>query len=148
MWALFIGGGGALSHFPYVVFRGTAGGDWFPVAKEGMTGPESVKAPSGGSYPGPISALGADSAALLSFTPPVYPNPVELVFATENGRSLTPAKPDPIPGLAEPAAAGFVSARAGWVLGRKGETQADVILATTDGGRTWRAQYSRHDPGR
>ena len=82
MWALFTGDNAAASHAPYVVYRGTADGQWTAVMKEGMTAPKEIKAGrEGGSYPGPMSALGPDSAAFILFTPPVSPNPVSAAFA-------------------------------------------------------------------
>src|SRR5207248_182221 len=62
VWALFTGDNAAASHAPYVVYRGTADGQWTAVMKEGMTAPKEIKAGrEGGSYPGPMSALGPDS---------------------------------------------------------------------------------------
>jgi photosystem II stability/assembly factor-like uncharacterized protein len=145
VWATFTGEDAATSHSPYVVYRGTADGQWTPVLKESMTGPASIQAPAGGSYPGPMSALGPDSAAFVEFTPPGEP-PVSLAVATEQGRKLS--QPRPVAGLASPLAAAFLSADAGWVLGTKtgGPPTADAILATADGGQTWQEQFSRPAP--
>src|SRR5205807_3917397 len=125
VWATFGGDNAAASHSPFVAYRGTADGQWTAVMREPMTA-AAIKAPAGGSYPGPISALGPDSAAFVTFTPPADPNPVGLVIATDNGRHLGPQKP--IPGLSSPAAAAFLSAQAGWVIGGK-LNGPDVILA-------------------
>ena len=145
VWASFTGEGAAMSHAPYVVYRGTADGQWTAVLKEAMTGPKSVEAPAGGSYPGPMSVLGPDSAAFVLFTPPGEP-PVSLAVATEQGRRLSPARP--VTGLSSPLAAAFLTADAGWVLGTKtgGPPTADAILATADGGQTWQEQFSRPAP--
>jgi hypothetical protein len=148
VWASFTGEGAATSHAPYVVYRGTADGRWTPVLKEPMTGPRDVPAPAGGSYPGPMSALGPDSAAFVLFTPPGNP-PVSVAVATDNGRRLGPAQP--VPGLVSPVAASFVNAAAGWLAGTKmpvgsGLPSIDAIVATADGGRTWQEQYSRPSP--
>jgi hypothetical protein len=143
VWATFGGDNAAASHSPFVAYRGTADGQWTAVMKEPMTTPAEIKAPDSGSYPGPISALGPDSAAFVTFTPPADPNPSNLVIATDNGRHLGPAHP--IPGLLQPAAAAFVSAQAGWVIGGK-LNGPDVILATADGGQTWQEQFSRPNP--
>ena len=147
VWASFTGEDAAMSHSPYVVFRGAADGQWTPVLKEAMTGPSDVTAPTGGSYPGPMSALGPDSAAFVLFTPPGEP-PVSLAVATENGRRLGPARP--VPGLTSPLAAAFLTADAGWVLGTKtgGPPSVDAILATADGGQTWQEQFARPSPTR
>ena len=144
VWATFIGEGAATSHVPYVVFRGTADGQWTAVMKEAMTGPSDIKAPAGGSYPGWTSALGPDSAAFVLFTPPGDP-PVSLAVATDNGRRLSPARP--VPGLSQPLGAAFVNAATGWVLGARTEpSPAEVILATADGGQTWQEQFNRPAP--
>ena len=92
-----------------------------------------------------MSALGPDSVAFVLFTPPGEP-PVSLALSTDNGRRL--GTPRPIPGLASPLGAGFVSADAGWVVGTKtgGPPSVDAILATADGGQTWQEQYSRPSP--
>lgn len=145
VWVLFGGDNAAMSHSPYVVYRGTADGQWTAVAKEDMTAPKEIAAPAGGSYPGPLSVLGPDSAALVLFTPPGVP-PVSLGVATDNGRTLGPGKA--IPGLASPLAAAFLSSGAGWVVGTKtgGPPSVDTILATTDGGATWQEQFSHPSP--
>jgi hypothetical protein len=150
VWVLFTGHNAAAGHAPYVIYQGTAAGQWTAVAKEPMTGPKAVEANGGGSYPGPISTLDAASAALVLFTPPLAPNPVQLVFAVDAGHRLSPATPIPVPGLSQPMAASFLSDQAGWILGTKAPTAAspstDAILATADGGRTWAEQYSRPSP--
>jgi hypothetical protein len=143
VWTIFGAHNAAAGHSPYVAYRGTADGQWTAVMKEPMTAPQQIAAPAGGSYPGPISALGPDSAAFVTFTPPADPNPVGLVIATDNGRHLGPQKP--IPGLISPAAAAFLSAQAGWAIGGK-LNGPDVILATADGGQTWQEQYARPAP--
>jgi hypothetical protein len=135
-----------MSHAPYVVYRGSADGQWTPVIKEAQTGPSDVQAPTGGSYPGPLSAMGPDSAALVFFTPPGEP-PVSVTFASGGGRAV--GQPRPVAGLTSPRAAAFLSADAGWILGtRSGEPSADAILATADGGQTWQEQFSRPAPAR
>jgi photosystem II stability/assembly factor-like uncharacterized protein len=146
VWASFTGEGAAMSHAPYVVFRGTADGRWTPVLKEAMTGPSDITAPAGGSYPGPLSALGPDSAAFVLFTPPGEP-PVSVAVAADNGGRVGPARP--VPGLVSPLAAAFLSADTGWILGTKsGSPMADAILATADGGQTWQEQFARPAPAR
>jgi photosystem II stability/assembly factor-like uncharacterized protein len=145
VWTIFGAHNAAAGHSPYVAYRGTAEGQWTAVMKEPMTAPQEIAAPAGGSYPGPISALGPDSAAFVTFTPPLGPDPVGLVIVTDNGRRLGPRHP--IPGLISPAAAAFVSAQSGWVVGAK-VNGADVILATADGGQTWQEQFTRPPPTR
>ena len=152
VWALFTGSNAAMSHSPYVIYRGTADGQWTAVMKEGMTAPKDIQARrDGGTYPGPISALGPDSAAFALFTPPQSPNPVSVVVGSTGGTTFGPARP--IPPLSSPVAASFLNPQAGWVLGTKipppsGGPSVDAILATADGGQTWQEQYSRPSPTR
>jgi photosystem II stability/assembly factor-like uncharacterized protein len=141
VWVLFGGHNAATSHSPYVIYRGTADGQWTAVMKEGMTAPKEIQARrEGGSYPGPMSALGTDSAAFVLFTPPLSPNPVSVVIATNGGTTFGPNRP--IPPLSSPTGAAFLNATTGWVLGTKtpmaaGGPPVDAILATADGGATW-----------
>jgi photosystem II stability/assembly factor-like uncharacterized protein len=152
MWALFTGDNAAASHSPYVIYRGTADGQWTAVMKEGMTAPKEIQARrEGGSYPGPISALTTDSAAFVLFTPPLSPNPVSVVIGANGGATFGPDRP--VAPLSSPTAASFLSATAGWVLGTRtpppaGGPSVDAILATADGGQTWQEQYSRPSPSR
>jgi hypothetical protein len=151
VWALFTGDNAAMSHSPYVIYRGTADGQWTIVAKESMTTPQLPDAPALGGYPAPISALNADSAVLLTFTGPVDP-PVGLRLAYGAGRLFGPMRN--IPGLSAPLAAGFVTSETGWVLGTKttpgggAGPSVDAILTTTDGGQTWQEQFARAAPTR
>jgi len=149
VWALFTGNNAATSHSPYVIYRGTADGQWTAVMKEGMTAPKEIQARrDGGSYPGPISALGADSAAFVLFTPPQSPNPVSVVVGTNGGTVFGPDRP--VFPLSSPVAASFLNGQVGWVLGTKLPTgngpPVDAVLATADGGQTWQEQYSRPSP--
>jgi len=144
VWATFTGEDAAAGHSPYVVYRGTADGQWSPVLKESMTGPADVKASTGGSYPGPMSALGPDSVVFVLFTPPGDP-PVSLALATDDGRRLGQARP--VPGLSSPLAAAFLTGENGWVVGTKTEpSPTDVIMTTKDGGQTWQEQFARPAP--
>jgi photosystem II stability/assembly factor-like uncharacterized protein len=140
-WVYFTAAGSG-SHVGYAAYRGTAAGQWTPVMKEPQAGPRGVSAPAGGSSPAPMSAVGADTAVLLSFTPLASPpGGLELREATDGGRRLGPARA--IPGLFSAMAVDFLSPDVGWVIGAKaGSTPIDAILATTDGGQTWREQYS------
>jgi photosystem II stability/assembly factor-like uncharacterized protein len=149
VWALFTGNNAATSHSPYVIYRGTADGQWTAVLKEGMTAPKEIQARrEGGTYPGPMSALGTDSAAFVLFTPPQSPNPVGVVVASTGGTTFGPTRP--IPPLTSPTAISFLNATTGWVLGTKTPTgtgpSVDAVLATADGGQTWQEQYSRPSP--
>jgi len=144
-WVTFIGSASG-SRVGYVTYRGTADGQWTPVVKEAMAGPQTVQAPAGGTFPGPMSALGADSAVYVSFTPLAGPaGGLDLRTATDGGRRLGPARP--IPGLFSAAAVSFLTPEVGWAIGAKsGSPAADAVEATADGGRTWEEQYSEPIP--
>jgi len=140
-WVYFTGRASG-SHIAYAAYRGTAAGEWTPVMKEPEAGPRAVHAPAGGTDPGPMWALGADSAMYVSFTPLAGP-PANLTLreATDGGRRLGPARP--IQGVFSATSISFLSPEVGWVLGAKaGSSAVDAILATTDGGQTWQEQYT------
>jgi hypothetical protein len=141
VWALFTGRASG-SHTGYVAYRGTAAGQWTPVLKEPVAGPEGVKAPAAGSHPAPMAFLGPDSALFVSFTPLAgAPDTLALRLATGGGTQLGP--PQPITGLFTATSISFLSPEVGWAHGAKtGPTTVDAIVATTDGGRTWQEQYA------
>jgi photosystem II stability/assembly factor-like uncharacterized protein len=139
-WVTFIG---ALSgsHVAYAAYRGTAAGQWTPVMKDSVAGPQTVQAPAGGTQPGPMSALGTDSALYVLFTPlATSTGGLDLRAAADGGRRLGPARP--VRGLFSAAAISFLSPEIGWVLGAQSGSPVDAIVATTDGGLTWHEQYS------
>jgi photosystem II stability/assembly factor-like uncharacterized protein len=100
---------------------------------------EAVRAPQGpGSYPSPFSVLSPREAVFVGYTPPVDYSTTTML-ATEGGRRLGSTRTVPFKGLA-PAGASFVTRARGWIVGRA-EDGAGVIVATTDGGRSWRTKY-------
>jgi photosystem II stability/assembly factor-like uncharacterized protein len=135
-WAYFHGQGAAMSHAPYVAYHATVG-PWNPVMKEEMTGPAGVDAPGGGTYPAPMSAVSADTAVFLTYTPPGDP-PIGMVLARRGGQALTPIRSLPTAAGNSPVSASFVTLDKGWVIVTDGLQW--VILATSDGGTTWRKQ--------
>ncbi|HEV8625788.1 MAG TPA: YCF48-related protein [Acidimicrobiia bacterium] len=145
VWAYFAGTDGVSNHRPYVAFRGSASGEWTPVMKENYTGSADVEAPQGGSYPGPFSSLGPHEAVFITYTPPVDV-PVGVVLASQGGRKLGPGHD--VPGLDGAYSTSFRSPQVGWVVGPTPDYYAGVslILATTDGGRTWEEQYRSARP--
>jgi hypothetical protein len=129
------------SHIGYAAYRGTAAGQWTPVMKESQAGPQKVSAPAGGTSPAPMSAINADTAMFVTFTPLGTAAGALQIRPATNGGRLGPARP--ITGLFSAAAVDFVSPTTGWVIGAKaGSTPIDAILATSDGGQTWQEQYS------
>jgi hypothetical protein len=144
VWVSFTGAEVADGRRPYVVFRGSADGEWTAVAEEAVTGPDGVDAPPAGSHAPRLSALGPDEAVLLTYTPPRNP-PSAVVLATDAGMRLHGGE-RPVTGLGSRSAASFRSPQVGWVVGRSaGDPEIGVILATSDGGHTWREQY-RYEP--
>jgi hypothetical protein len=144
VWVSFTGAEVADGRRPYVVFRGSADGEWTAVAEEAVTGPDGVDAPPAGSYAPRLSALGPDEAMLVTYTPPREP-PTAVVLATDAGSRLDGGE-RPVTGLGSRSAASFRSPQLGWVVGRSaGDPDIGVILATSDGGHTWREQY-RYEP--
>ena len=139
VWVTFAGAGSG-GHISYVVYRGTAGGSWTPVMREGTVGPTS--APAGGTYPAPMTAIDPENAVLATYSPLApAPDNLGLRFASDSGRSLRPARP--VAGLFSATSLSFVSPDVGWIIGaRSGDSAVNVILATSDGGRTWQEQYS------
>ncbi len=77
----------------------------------------------------------------VSFTPSSVPS-VAVSTATERGTALGPWQP--IPNLFSVTSVSFPGATTGWVLGpRAGATNADAVVMTSDGGRTWHEQLTR-----
>ena len=140
-WVYFRGAGSG-GHISYAAYRGTSTGQWTPVLKEPLAGPQSVQAPGGGSYPSPMCALGPETAIYTSYTPlAAPPDNLGLRQATDGGRRLGPVRP--IRGVFRATTVSFVTPDTGWVLGAEGgSSPVDDILATTDGGQTWQQQYS------
>jgi photosystem II stability/assembly factor-like uncharacterized protein len=89
-----------------------------------------------------MDALDADSAVFVTFSPLASPpDGLNLRFATGGGRTLSP--PRAVQGLFSATALSFLSPDVGWVIGAKGgSAPITAIQATTDGGRTWREQYT------
>jgi photosystem II stability/assembly factor-like uncharacterized protein len=142
-WVLFLGSGVAMSHSPYVAFATRNGQHWHSVMEETYTeqgAMPGVRAPDGpGTYPGPFSAVNADAAVFVGFTPPAPVAP--MVIATDNGMKLS--SPRAVTGIYEPTGAFFLSSDKGWVIGLAAWTDSDsVIEATSNGGRTWTRQWS------
>lgn len=146
-WTLFLGPGAALSHAPYLAYHTPDGRAWRILFEEAYI-ESSVRprlhAPDGpGSYPGPFSAISADSAAYVGWTPPIGLGAAPLVLVT-GGTNLQ--KKGNVGGVTQPFAAAFVTTSRGWVVGADqtspNQPGRDVIAATADGGHTWTRQYA------
>jgi photosystem II stability/assembly factor-like uncharacterized protein len=146
-WTLFLGSSALLGHEGYLAYATQDARTWHVLFEEtyiesGLR-PE-VHAPDGpGSYPGPVSAIDAGSAAYVGWTPPAGLGAAPLELAT-GGTRLT--KAGNVGGVTQPNAAAFVAVSRGWVVGADQTTPSqpgrDVIEATADGGRTWTRQYT------
>lgn len=146
-WVDFLGFGAALGHSPYIAYATQDARHWRPLFEESYTEsaalPE-VHAPDGpGSYPGPFSAIGPDSAAFIGWNPPqgFGAAPVDMVTG---GTKLS--KDGDVGGMTRAFGAAFLSPAQGWVVGTdqtsSGSPGDYVIEATADGGRTWAREYA------
>jgi photosystem II stability/assembly factor-like uncharacterized protein len=144
-WALFLGGGTAMMHAPYLAYATQDGTSWHGVMEETML--ESAMRPKlhlpagPGSEPGPFSVIGPGAAAFVGYTPPAHGwGAAPLIMATDGGAVLKSA--GDIPAINEPLAAAFLTPAQGWVAGENLKTHTYSIEATTDAGRTWTTQYT------
>lgn len=144
VWVLFVNEAGAANHKPYVLYRSTAGGqNWTAIFAEAYTGPSyptvRPQAPEPGSYPGPFDAVNERVLFLLAWDSSGN-GTVNLVRTDDGGRSW---QVRPIPPLAggSPSHLGlsFVDGSHGWVI--SGPAGQEKIVATTEGGSTWREEY-------
>jgi len=145
-WVLLESRQGALSHSPHVAYQsGDGGATWAALFTEGYTNVDpKINAPETppGSYPGPFSVVGPSQAVFVGWTPPLD-NPTATMTVTQGGRTLGEVRPVPLAQFT-PSGASYVSVERGWIVGTINGTRASgtrVILATSDGGRTWRTQY-------
>jgi hypothetical protein len=131
-------GDAAAGHRPYALYAtGDGGAHWRGVLGEAGTLGNLLRLPAGpGSYPGPLSVIDPNRAFLLSPTPAAEATGAVLISQGSRLRRL----PDiPRATLAMPLSVSFASATRGWVVGSDGAGRA-VLLATTDGGRSWQSQ--------
>jgi photosystem II stability/assembly factor-like uncharacterized protein len=137
-WVRVDTGGAAAGHSPYALYATSDGGaHWRGVLAEPGTLGDQLHLPAGpGTYPGPLSVIDPQEAVLLSPTPAAETTGGVLISQSSRLRRL----PD-IPGatLSTPLSVSFASATRGWVVGTNTAGRA-VLLATTDGGRSWRSQ--------
>jgi hypothetical protein len=145
-WALDIGPGAEMSQQPQVGFYASPSGAVPLFAEQYFPHPGvTVTAESPGSYPGPISAISPTSAAFLDWCPACETVPWDLV--TGAGTSII-REPN-VAQLTQPESASFLSAQLGWVVGIVTKSpsgasprQLQLIVRTSDGGRTWQVLYA------
>jgi len=145
VWVASDTGGAAAGNSPWAVFASTTG-DGATLLQADMYPGGGYPAPpeTPGSYPGPISVIGAGLAAVAGYTPAEAPpgtSTVEVLDAS--GKQVEPSSP--VPGIAVPNGLAFLSATNGWVVGDGAsgdqlETSVGVIEHTSDGGKHWTVQ--------
>lgn len=148
-WALDVGPGAASSQQPHVGYHAGPDGvvpifaeQYFP--HPGVT----VRTSSPGSYAGPVSAISPSAAAFVDWCPVCGPTGEGTVpWDLATGGTVT--REGNVGHLNQPEAASFLSATLGWVVGivsRPDDTAAprqyQRIVATDNGGRSWRIQYN------
>jgi photosystem II stability/assembly factor-like uncharacterized protein len=147
-WALSVGPGAASSQQPHVGYHAdeTSAAAIFaePYFQSPGTGPAAA-AP--GSYAGPFSAVDSADAVFIDSCSACGYGTAPWDVASRSGATLT--KEGNVGAITSPEAASFLSAKTGWVAGTdtvyqaSGKSRAqERIVATTDGGRTWRVQYA------
>lgn len=151
-WALDVGPGAAMSQMPHIGYHAGPGGampifaeQYFPHAGVDVT------AAAPGSYAGTLSALSASAAVFIDYCPACGYGTAPWDLATSGGASLAPQ--GSVGGLTQPTAASFLTPALGWVTGldtsyrNPGRPRRSArIVATTDGGRTWRVEYATASP--
>ena len=140
-WVRFDAGDAAAGHIPYALYTTRDGGaHWHGVLGEPGTLGSRLGLPAGpGNSPGPFSVIDPSRAVLLSPTPAAEATGAVLI--TQAGSRLQQLTGIPYPTLStiSPSSVSFASATHGWVVGT-GSAGRAVILATTDGGRSWHSQ--------
>src|SRR5436309_7247084 len=137
LWVLFLGGGAAMSHSPYIAYATTDGSSWRAVLNEPMTVHQAGVPAGPDSYPPSFSVVDPGDAGLVGDGPAT--NVAQCVIASGGGTTLRCT--GAIQNATETFAAAFVSLTTGWVLTRNGGGDY-VIDATTDGGYHWSEQLA------
>lgn len=137
-WVRFDSDDHYAGHSPYALYTSGDGGAHWRGVLSALGGVLPVRLPGGpGSYPGPFSVIDPRQALLLSPTPAAEATGAVLI---SQGGSRLRRLPD-LPGttLFMPRSVSFASATHGWVVGAN-LAGRPVLLATTDGGRSWHSQ--------
>jgi len=141
VWLLDLSLEGAAGNQPYAAYASTGGGPLVELFEDMFGGTVDRRAP--GSYPGPLSVISATTAAFAGQTPGLPDEPVGFEEATVTGATVSIAHVGRVPGVDQAWGAAFLSSTTGWLVADTGyQDRHAVILATTDGGRTWRRRYT------
>jgi hypothetical protein len=137
-----------MSQSPHVGYHASAAGATALFAEQYFQpagAKPAAKAP--GSAAGPFSAISATDAAFVDSCSACGYGTAPWDLATDSGATLT-ARGN-VGGITTPEAVSFASAQDGWVAGQAAQYDAagksrdqQRIVATSDGGRTWRTQYA------
>jgi photosystem II stability/assembly factor-like uncharacterized protein len=139
-WVRFDASDHYAGHSPYALYTSGDGGAHWRGVLSTLGAVLTVRVPGAvapGSYPGPFSVIDPQRAFMLAPTPAAEVTGGVLI---SQGGSRLRRLPD-LPGttLFMPRSASFASATRGWVVGADLAGRA-VLLATTDGGRSWHSQ--------
>jgi photosystem II stability/assembly factor-like uncharacterized protein len=146
-WALRIGPGAGMSQEPHVGYHADAAGATALFAEQYFQSPgatPTAQAPS--AYAGPYSAISATTAVFADWCDACGYGTVPFYLVTHSGATVAKGA---VAKINDPGAASFTSAETGWVAGSvtvqnaKNQTRSQQrIVATADGGRTWRIVYA------
>jgi hypothetical protein len=147
-WALDIGQGAAMSQMPHIGYHAGPAGAVPIFAEQYFPHPGvDVRAASPGSYAGVVSALSSSAAVYIDYCPACGYGTAPWDLATGGGAVL--AWQGNVGGLTQPVAASFLTPELGWVIGLHADYRNPSkprryvrIVATSDGGRTWRVDYT------
>jgi photosystem II stability/assembly factor-like uncharacterized protein len=142
IWAL-LQGGSAMGSQGYAAYASAdAGGHWRPVVvSPQLTGqPDFTGVTQLDSYPGPFDAVSSDKAVFLGQCPACSPQRVAVARTQDGGAHAIRSV---VNGFAPTGGLSFGDAQHGWMTARLGgyPGRHPVILATTDGGRSWHPVY-------
>jgi hypothetical protein len=144
VWVTVETEGAAAGNSPWAVFASSNGTQFSEVAADmyGTYTPGVLMTP--GSYPGVISVIEPNVAAVAGITPALLPGPPSKVQVLSASRSeLTAAHT--VPGLDRPTGLAFVTPDDGWIVGTglasaSGGPATGIVAHTTDGGTSWVTQ--------
>lgn len=140
IWVLFTGGAAAGSQ-AYVAYHSADGGATWSAEIVGTLDqgqPEFKHAQALDAYPGPFAAVSGDQAVFLGQCPACDPQHVAVLRTQDAGATWDRQVIDGY----VPTAVSFADADHGWMTSGSGYPgRGAAILATTDGGGTWRVVF-------